>query len=791
MKSALSSSGVALLFFGFLVTIGTINISFCNGITSYVGCIASERKALLRFKGDLIDPSNRLASWIGDEDCCRWAGVVCDNFTGHVLQLYLRNPMDIFYAGYESSRLIGKINPSLLDLKHLVYLDLSGNNFSGIQIPRFLGFMTNLRFLNLSNSRFEGLVPPQLGNISNLQYLDLNQHYSYELSVENLNWISGLSVLEHLDLSFVNLRKASDWLLDMNTLPHLLVLKLSFCELQHFPPLPIANFSSLATLDLHFNRFQGLIPGVLQNFTSLKHLDLSWNDFNSSIPNWFYRFSHLEYLSLSGNSFRGATLGNIANLTSLEILDLSYNQLEENIPTSWKTLCNLKLISLSLANLSQDISEILDIFSGCISVGLESLELRKTQLSGHLTNQLGKLKNVHTLDFAINSISGQIPMSFGELSSLKFLDFSHNKLNGTLSEIHFFNISSLESFDVSENSLELKVIRNWIPPFHLTALGLRSCHLGPGFPSWLSSQKKLTRIDMSNSKIDDIIPNWFWKYFSQFKFLNLSHNQIRGEIPNLTMSIEILDLSWNYFSGPLPLIYAGDFLDSLDLSNNAFSGPIFHFLCIDIKEPMQTRVLNLQNNFLFGELPDCWSNWQNLEALNLGNNEFSGTIPTSMATLSALQSLHLHKNNLSGSIPLSLKNCSSLGVLDLSENKFVGNIPTWIGESLLSMTILNLHSNNFFGLLPVELCRLVQLQILYLADNKLSGTIPRCVSNFSAMITIEKLPYTFIDSSGSAGGTDENVILVVKGKEGGYSTILNLIRNYSWEHRCYEISGSN
>ncbi|KAJ4705720.1 LRR receptor-like kinase family protein [Melia azedarach] len=82
------------------------------------------------FKQDLHDPSNRLASWnIGHTDCCKWAGVVCDNFTGHVLQLSLRNPIDYYSdsdEAYLKSELSGKLNPSLLDLKHLIHLDLSG-----------------------------------------------------------------------------------------------------------------------------------------------------------------------------------------------------------------------------------------------------------------------------------------------------------------------------------------------------------------------------------------------------------------------------------------------------------------------------------------------------------------------------------------------------------------------------------------------------------------------------------------------------------------------------------------
>ena len=40
---------------------------------SEVGCIQSERHALLNFKQHLIDPSDRLASWAAaDVDCCHW-----------------------------------------------------------------------------------------------------------------------------------------------------------------------------------------------------------------------------------------------------------------------------------------------------------------------------------------------------------------------------------------------------------------------------------------------------------------------------------------------------------------------------------------------------------------------------------------------------------------------------------------------------------------------------------------------------------------------------------------------
>ncbi|KAH9803416.1 hypothetical protein KPL71_001755 [Citrus sinensis] len=186
-------SGVLVfaLFLFEILAIATISISFCNGSSYHGGCLESERGALLRLKRDLKDPSNRLASWTGSGDCCAWTGVVCDNMTSHILHLDLRNPFN--YS------------------KESEYDAIRGTALVGDRIPRFVGSMGNLRYLNFSGTRIGGMIPQQLGNLSNLQFLDLSSNYL--LYVDNFLWLSGLSFLEHLDLRSVNLSKAFDWLM--------------------------------------------------------------------------------------------------------------------------------------------------------------------------------------------------------------------------------------------------------------------------------------------------------------------------------------------------------------------------------------------------------------------------------------------------------------------------------------------------------------------------------------------------------------------------------------------------
>ncbi|CAL2244599.1 unnamed protein product [Prunus armeniaca] len=147
------------------------------------------------FKQDLKDPSNRLLSWVGEGDCCNWTGVVCDNLTGHVRELHLGNYYSdeyLNYSLYQESSLCGK---------HLSYMDLSNNDFGGIQIPSFLGSLRSLRYLNLSDSKFAGIIPHQLGNLSSLHSLGLWSKSYYGMKVENLQWLSGLSSLQNLDMS--------------------------------------------------------------------------------------------------------------------------------------------------------------------------------------------------------------------------------------------------------------------------------------------------------------------------------------------------------------------------------------------------------------------------------------------------------------------------------------------------------------------------------------------------------------------------------------------------------------
>nr|XP_043618409.1 receptor-like protein EIX1 [Erigeron canadensis] len=519
--------------------------------SSNVTCNQRERKSLLEFRKGLTDESNRLSTWTGVE-CCEWQGVGCDRRHGHIDKLDLRSPSSIWDD--TSKFLEGKVSPSLLNLEHLRYLDLSMNNFSGQNIPEFFGSLKYLEYLDLSYSGFSGVVPPHLGNLSRLQYLNLNIGDRYDVSLmirDDLRWVSLLSSLKHLDLSGIRIGKHIDWFHPVNMLPSLLTLNLTRCDI-NISSIKFFNFTSLNSLDLYGNNINSTIPVWLSNLTSLVYLRLKKNNFHGGIPDSIGNLSSLSFiylsynllsgpippslgglsslrvLSLYANQLSGSIPKSIGQLSMLETLNLYYNQLSESIPESIRLLTRLQTLELSTNQLSGSIPASL-----CQLSNLQYLDLSSNQFSGSIPERIGQLTRLQVLELSNNQFSGSIPASLGQLVNLQYLDLSSNQLSGAISEFHFNKLNNLTGLSLSDNPLTLNVSPHWIPPFHLKYFFASSCNIGPQFPCLIQKSTYLKVLLLSNSSIRDSIPGWFEHISLHIVHMDLSNNQISGNLPRI------------------------------------------------------------------------------------------------------------------------------------------------------------------------------------------------------------------------------------------------------------------
>ncbi|GKD22492.1 leucine-rich repeat-containing protein, partial [Tanacetum coccineum] len=275
---------------------------------------------------------------------------------------------------YLQSNLIeGPFPPSICNMSHLWYLDMSHNSFDGV-IPQCVGNINNsLQMMDLGNNSFQGTIPNVFEEFKQLVGLILNGNKLEGGVPSSMSKCESLIVLD-LGNNHLN-GKFPGWLGELRFL-QVLVLKSNNFHGNIQPSFAVKfPFPGLQVLDLSQNGFVGQLPTkYFQNFNSMKNVVK-----DNTEP---------EYLDMGGKyysfvvSVKGVDLDIPKLFVSLTIIDLSNNYFERGIPEIIGNLSALKVLNLS-----------------------------HNSLCGRIPDSLGKLTEIESLDLSWNQLTGNIPQS--------------------------------------------------------------------------------------------------------------------------------------------------------------------------------------------------------------------------------------------------------------------------------------------------------------------------------------------------------------------------------------------
>ncbi|KAH0928862.1 LOW QUALITY PROTEIN: hypothetical protein HID58_014589 [Brassica napus] len=675
--------------------------------------------------------------------------ISANQFQGHVPEWLWRLP-GLGFRIYKTidvsgNRLEGDIPQSIGLLKELIMLNMSNNAFTG-HIPPSLSNLTNLQSLDLSQNRLSGTIPPELEKLTFLAWMNFSnnmlegpipqgtqiqsqnsssfahnpglcgaplkrscgegeeearkQDEEKEEKDQVLSWIAAAiayapGVFCGFVIGHILERKMITWRL-------CLVFSLSYSVLVFASPA-----KNLCRPDQRDALWDFKNEFIVQKDDRLSYSNPkteSWRN-NTDCCSWdgvrcYLQTGNVVELNLWGSFLSGPLRSNssLFRLQHLEILNLGSNpNLYGNIPSS-------------LGNLSY-LTDL--VLSDC---GFTATRFDGGPLDIGNVSSPSKLRN---LGLGRNNFSGPMLGSTSKLVSLKDLDLSfwRDSLNFSI----FLHLTSLERLDLSYPNTRIMISSTLHFPSPIYMLKLSSCNISH-FPKFLQSKTSLSYLDISANQIEGQVPEWLWR----LRYVDISQNsfssfegpsdvfQRSGRQPNSTM----------FFLG----------------SGNLFTGEIPRMIC----ELVNLQTLVLSNNNFSGFIPQCFKNFNTtISVLHLQNNSLSGAFPQESIG-GRLRSLDVGHNRLSGKLPKSLVNCTQLEFLNVEDNRFNDTFPFWL-RSLPILQFLVLRSNKFHGPVsfPQDSMNFSKLRIFDVSQNLFTGVLP---SDYFAGWSAMSSPVVYVEA---------------------------------------------
>lgn len=615
-----------------------------------------------------------------------------------------------------SNSLSGTIPSTIGNLTKLTILDLGENTFEG-SIPASIGNLKKLIYLDLSRNQYKdgpfddltlvsslnGTLPSELGNLINLEYLDLRE----DNFTGPFPSLTNVEKLIYLDLAANHFNGSFDFL---GNFVDLLTLNIGGNQFDagEFPVI-IGNYTKLKFMSMRSSGLTGAVPNEFTKLSKLQYLDLADNSLTSIPPDFgnlvelteihfaanqltslesLKPLQKLKTLEFQNNGLTGS-FPNCSNFYTLEYLDGSVNFYTGGFPTYFANFTGLTFLNLDYNNLGGEIPVSLSDLKK-----LTSLSCAQCGLVGEIPPGVATLPVLDNLDLSRNFLNGTIPADIGA-GNLTYLDLSFNQLSGTIPP-SIKKSEWLNELRLNNNALSGEIGNSLAP--YLGVLWLFSNSFTGAIPKYIEDLTGISNIQLQDNRLDSNIPPQIFSTQAEFPvIIDLSRNNFGGSFPkgveSLSSTLQTLRMSKCGLKGALrPQISTLEALEILDLSNNGFSGPL-----PSLAEWTSLKQLNLANNFFeietsslpnstlqkldlsgiglewndFPEFPKKY--YSSLVALNLQANSISGNLSaTYFNKFLKLQAIFLENNGLSGDIsPITkIPNTTDIEYISLRSNQF-------------------------------------------------------------------------------------------------------------------------
>lgn len=180
---------------------------------------------------------------------------------------------------------------------------------------------------------------------------------------------------------------------------------------------------------------------------------------------------------------------------------------------------------------------------------LTFLDISYTGISGAVPSFLSQFTKLTYLRLSFNSLTGHIPSSLAGIPNLSFLDLGRNRLTGTIPPRLLRRTNDTSYLSLSHNNLtgrvpaEFATVKFW-------SLDLSHNALAGDASVLFGLNKSLENLDLSRNAFSFNLSSV--QLPSQLGLLDISHNDVYGELPPQVANLESLNVSYNRISGTVP-----------------------------------------------------------------------------------------------------------------------------------------------------------------------------------------------------------------------------------------------